>query len=226
MDETTVPRIKVCGLTTLAAMRVAESWGANYVGLIVEVARSPRSLARGPARLLARAARARPVLVTTLEDAGAVIELAAFVQPAVVQLHSGPETAERVRRGLEGIEVWPVVAVATGAQSGSPEVDRLRAEVASAITAGADKIVLDSARGGQSGGTGSVMDWGVAAELVSAARATPVILAGGLDPWNVAEAIRRVRPRGVDVSSGVESSPGVKSAALIRAFCREVTEVT
>jgi phosphoribosylanthranilate isomerase len=78
-------------------MRAAEALGARYVGLIVEVARSPRSLSRPQARLMARAAHASPVLVTTSTDPSVVAEMAGFVQPAVVQLH-GLADAELVAR--------------------------------------------------------------------------------------------------------------------------------
>jgi phosphoribosylanthranilate isomerase len=215
--------VKICGLSTVAHLRVAESCGAAYVGFIVEVARSPRSLSRWQARVLARAARVPSVVVTTSEDPDEVAELARIVQPTAVQLHGeGSALLSRLRDALPDAELWQVVAV---------EVDHLSdlkaaARIEAAVGAGAARIVLDSARGGRSGGTGLAMDWDAAAELVEAAGTTPAILAGGLNPGNVGEAIRRVRPAGVDVSSGVETAPNVKSPALIRAFCEAVRQVT
>jgi phosphoribosylanthranilate isomerase len=89
---------------------------------------------------------------------------------------------------------------------------------------GAARIVLDAPHATAFGGTGNTVDWDLAAEIV-AASSVPVVLAGGLRPENVAEAIRRVRPFGVDVSSGVESSPGVKDPAKLRAFFEAVRSV-
>ena len=216
--------LKICGLSGVAQIRVAEACGATHVGLIVEVARSPRCLTRSQARLLSRAARVSSVMVTTADQADEVIALARTVQPTVIQLHGAPPSlVGALRDALPGVALWLVVVVEAGM---APDLDVAAAGIESAGAAGADAIVLDSARGGQSGGTGLAMDWEAAAQLVERAAQTPVILAGGLDPDNVAEAVRRARPAGVDVSSGVESAPNTKSPALIRAFCTTVRQVT
>ena len=224
MRPSSTPFVKICGLSRLADLRAAERLGAAYVGLIVEVGRSPRSVTRHQARLLARAARALPVMVTTCEDPDRIAELARFVQPGVVQLHSFRPGLLRSVAGLApNIECWQVVSVEAeeGFDPAAP-----RALLGEAIAAGADKVLLDASRGGESGGTGLTLDWDLAASLVAAAGDTPVILAGGLDPGNVGEAIRRVRPAGVDVSSGVEVAGNTKSLALIRSFFQAVGEVT
>lgn len=85
----------------------------------------------------------------------------------------------------------------------------------------ADAVLLDAYHASKFGGTGEQVDWQKASQIV-AAESRPVILAGGLEPSNVADAVRAVRPFGVDVSSGVEASPGVKDPKLVRAFCRAV----
>jgi len=213
---------KICGLSAISAVRVAEACGATHVGLIVEVARSPRCVTRWQARLLSRAARLPSVMVTTAREAAEVIELARIVQPTVVQLHEAPPSViGRLREALPQVTPWMVVAVEAGSAP-----DRGAAAVEAAREAGAEAIVLDSARRGRTGGTGLAMDWETAANLVEHAAPTPVVLAGGLNPGNVAEAVRRARPAGVDVSSGVESAPNVKSPHLIRAFCAAVRQVT
>jgi phosphoribosylanthranilate isomerase len=216
--------LKICGLSGIAPIRWAEACGATHIGLVVEAPRSPRSVTRSQARMLARATRATAVMVTTAEEAGDVIALARTVQPAVVQLHGAPPSVVgALRDALPGVGVWLAVAVEAGA---APNLEAATARIEAAEAAGADAIVLDSARGGQAGGTGVAMDWEAAAQLVERAGQAPVILAGGLDPANVAEAIRRARPAGVDVSSGVELTPNTKSPASIRAFCAAVRQVT
>jgi phosphoribosylanthranilate isomerase len=161
------------------------------------------------------------VVVTDEPDPGRVAELAAFVQPAVVQWYGwAPDTVGVLRQGVPSGELW--VSVGVEERDGGQAEERL----AAAIAAGADRVVLDTARAGRSGGTGQAMDWGLAAGLVRRARPTPVVLAGGLTPGNVAEAVRQVGPAAVDVSSGVETAPSAKSARLIRAFVEAVREVT
>jgi len=216
--------LKICGLSGIAPLRVAEACGATHVGLIVEVARSPRCLTRLQARMLARAARVPSVMVTVSTEADEVVELARTVQPTVVQLHGAPPSVTgRLREALPQVTPWMVVAVEAGS---APDRDAAIGEIEAAREAGAEAIVLDSARGGRTGGTGLPMDWETAAELVERAAPTPVILAGGLNPGNVAEAVRQARPAGVDVSSGVESRPNVKSPHSIHAFCAAVRQVT
>ena len=87
----------------------------------------------------------------------------------------------------------------------------------------ADAVLLDTFKNGKLGGTGAVHDWSVSAAVARDLR-VPVILAGGLNPSNVGEAIRMVKPYAVDVSSGVEASPGRKAPAKIKAFIQAATQ--
>jgi len=225
MDSPRQPFVKVCGLTSVGHLRAAEALGASYVGLIVEVARSPRSLTREQARLVARAAHVPPVLVTTCTEPAEIAALVDAIRPAVVQLHSdaGPALVQGVRELGGELEVWQVLSIPVDPPA--TEVGKLVAEAQAAGAAGASKLVVDSARGGQSGGTGVPANWDVAAAIAETVE-LPVVLAGGLNPGNVAEAIGRVRPAGIDVSSGVESAPGTKSPTLMLAFFRSVSSVT
>jgi phosphoribosylanthranilate isomerase len=123
----------------------------------------------------------------------------------VLQLH-GDETPDYCGR-LSG---WPLIkAVRVGAALDAAGLEDYEVQA----------FLLDARDGALYGGTGKVWDWSLAAALSGR---VPVILAGGLRPDNVAEAIRTARPYGVDVSSGVESSPGRKDRALVRAFIEEV----
>ena len=226
MRAAEAPFVKVCGLTDLATIRLVETLGAEYIGLIVEVSRSPRSLPRAHASILARATRARPVMVTTSTDPEEIAELAGSVQPAVVQVHGEQALVGEVKPLLEGVEVWQVVGVPLETKPDSVGCLAVEGAVRDAVAAGADKVLLDSAKGGRSGGTGEAMDWEVARNVVGGAADALVVLAGGLTPGNVAQATETVRPAGVDVSSGVETAPNVKSPALIREFLRAVRQVT
>jgi len=128
----------------------------------------------------------------------------------VIQLHGDPRAADvRAMRKRFGGRVW---AVARADGSLLPDwTEELFHE--------ADAVLLDARVKGRMGGTGVALEWGALADAVTALRGrTPVVLAGGLKPENVAEAVRLLAPDVVDVSSGVESSPGIKDHARMRAF--------
>jgi len=205
--------VKICGLKTEAALEAALSGGADYVGLVFHV-QSPRNLDLETARRLAEKARGRAKIVTLLVDPddAQLAEIIRVVDPDVIQLH-GSETPERVAEIAKRFKrpVMKAVKVATPAD----------AEAAFAYSA-ADVILFDAKApegraGALPGGNGVAFDWQV---LEGVRGKLAYMLAGGLTPLNVGEAIRRTGANAVDVSSGVESRPGEKDAELIRRFLR------
>ncbi|MEV0354434.1 phosphoribosylanthranilate isomerase [Nocardia sp. NPDC050697] len=208
-------RAKICGIRSPADLRVAVEAGADAVGFICGVTHYSED-ALTPDRAAELSARTPPfvtrVLVTHLEDAASVLALADEVGVDVIQVH-GVVTAETLRAVLSqarGRKVLRAVHVV-----GPDAVD-------TAIHAAAhcDSVLLDSRTADRLGGTGATHDWSISAEIVRALRAIgrPVILAGGLHPGNVAEAIAVVRPDAVDVNSGVETPTGDKDAQACSAF--------
>ncbi|KAB2849357.1 MAG: phosphoribosylanthranilate isomerase [Hyphomicrobiaceae bacterium] len=207
-------RVKICGLKTAGTVSAALDSGADYVGFVF-YPRSPRSVALADAASLRGAAIGRAAAVALVVDAddARIGEIAAAVRPDMFQLH-GSETPERTRqiKAMTRLPVMKAISVATAA-------DALRAlDYADA----ADLILFDAkpAPGDTSalpGGNGIPFDWRAINEV---ADRVPFILSGGLTCDNVAEAIRLTKAKAVDVSSGVESAPGVKDAELIRRFIR------
>ena len=191
--------VKVCGITTEEDALLAVAMGADAVGFNF-VPSSPRFLATARAADIAK--RLPPEILTVgifRDEAPArVVELTNHAGLRAAQLH-GHESAEDTRWVRERVPV--VIKVFPG---GDPALAR-------AADYGADVVMLDSA----SPGSGKVFDWSLAEGAPSGLR---ILLAGGLTPDNVAEAIDRVRPWGVDVASGVESAPGVKDPRLVRRF--------
>jgi phosphoribosylanthranilate isomerase len=203
--------VKICGLKTEAALEAALAGGADYVGLVFHAA-SPRNVDLATARRLAGLARGKAKVVALLVDPddGRLQEVIAAADPDVIQLH-GSETPERVGEIAQrfGRPVLKAVKVATPAD----------AEAALAYSR-ADLILFDAKApegrpGSLPGGNGVAFDWQV---LEGVRGKLAYMLAGGLTPLNVGEAIRRTGAKAVDVSSGVESAPGEKDAELIRRF--------
>ena len=204
-------RIKICGLRDAAGIDAAVQAGATYVGLVF-FDKSPRHLTLAQAASLAAAVPAgvaKVALVVNADDA-ALDALLAQVPVDILQLH-GSETPERVKeiKARTGLPVMKAVGVA------GPD-DLAALDIYSQV---ADQLLVDAKppKGADlPGGNGLAFDW----ELIARRRwPVPWMLAGGLTPDNVAQAVALTGTRQVDVSSGVESAPGAKDAALIAAFC-------
>lgn len=201
-------RVKICGITRVEDARAAAEAGADAIGLVFDPG-SPRCV--------------------TLEQALAITEsVPPFVTVVGLFVDS---TAERVRAVLERARIG--LLQFHGAEEpaqcrsyGRPYVKAIRMREGVDLRAeerrytDAAGLVLDTYVPGQSGGSGRAFDWA----LIPGDLGKPVILAGGLTPENVTDAIRRVRPAAVDVSSGVESAKGIKDRHKIAAFIRAVRE--
>jgi phosphoribosylanthranilate isomerase len=194
-------RIKVCGITGEDAARAALVAGADHLGLVF--CPSPRRVTFERAKALMAEIPASWVGVFAGSTPSDVARAARSLGLAAVQLH-GSETPDECRavRERAAIPVWKSV------DPGIPAAEE-------GYLGTVDALLLDSGRGG----SGRPLDWTVvAARFPRARRSVPVILAGGLDPDNVARAIREARPDGVDASSRLESAPGVKDPELVRRF--------
>lgn len=202
-------RVKICGLTRPGDVDAAVGAGADAVGFVF-VAGTPRCVAVEAAAAL----RLRvPPFVTAVglfvnESLPVIRSTVEAVGLDAVQLH-GEETPELVAECSRFVRVIKALRV-----RGPETLGQVPAY------AGAGAILLDAFVPGAHGGTGARFDWELAVGAVGLGR--PLILAGGLNPANAEEAVRRVRPFALDVSSGVESAPGLKDAAKIRAFVEAV----
>lgn len=204
-------RVKICGLREVADIQAAAETGAAYVGFVF-FAKSPRNLAPEAAAKLALEVPEGicKVALTVDADDATLDHLLETVPLDMLQLH-GRETPERVSaiRARYGLPVMKAVGVAC------PE-DLAQIDLYSQV---ADQLLIDAKppKGAElPGGNGLAFDWQLLARRKYWQR--PWMLAGGLTPENVADAVRLTGARQVDVSSGVESAPGVKDADKIRAF--------
>jgi phosphoribosylanthranilate isomerase len=205
--------VKICGLKTQAALDVALAAGADMVGL-VHFAESPRHLEFDAiAALIAHVDGRAETCVLLVDPAPKAIEAAAETGADWLQLH-GREDLEAVReaRAASRLRVMKALPVAEAGDL----------EAVAEYAAVADRLLLDArppAGAGRPGGLGRAFDWSV---LAAIDRPRPFMLAGGLTAGNVGAGIQATRPFGVDVSSGVESAPGIKDAGMIEAFVAAV----
>jgi phosphoribosylanthranilate isomerase len=190
--------IKICGLRTPQSIEAAAEAGANAVGFVFHAA-SPRHLSPAAAREL------QDAVPRGIERVAVFLNPAQALLDAVLEATS-PDWVQADADALDALRLPAGQAVLPVLRSGAARPGALPT-----------RCLFESARSG----AGERADWTAAAAL---ARRTRLVLAGGLDPGNVAEAVRAVRPFGVDVSSGVERSPGVKDAARIRDFIRAARE--
>jgi phosphoribosylanthranilate isomerase len=205
---------KICGLTSAEGVEAALQGGAAFLGFMF-FDRSPRNIAPEAAARLAAPVRgrARTVAVVVDPDDALLDRLTSAFRPDLIQLHGAesPARAAQVaaRTGCAIVKVLPVSESADLAAAGAyePVAEHLMFETRP--PKGADRP----------GGHGVAFDW----DILSGRRfARPWFLAGGLDPWNVSDAVARSGAPLVDVSSGVERGPGVKDPALISAFLQAV----
>ena len=207
MTEKLQPRIKVkiCGTTSLKDALLAIESGADAVGFIF-YKKSPRSMSQ---REVKGIVAQLPPFVETVgvfvnETSDEVNRIAERCRLTAVQLHGeeSPAFCRRVKRRV--VKAFRV-----------KDADSLKGMFGYDVSG----FLLDSYNGDSRGGTGQIFDWNLA---LRAKKQGPVILAGGLNPYNVYTAIHRVKPYGVDVCSGVEKSPGVKDSIKISEFIKSV----
>lgn len=203
--------VKICGLKTEEAVAAALEAGADMVGFVF-FPKSPRNVAIAEAALLAETARGRAIIVALAVDPddALVAAIASGLRPDLLQLH-GHESPERCAaiRAATGLPIMKAIPVA--------EAEDLA--IVPAYVPHVDRFLFDAKPPKRPdalpGGNGLAFDWRLIAGLDPG---RPFMLSGGLDPETVAAAITTTGVGGVDVSSGVESAPGVKDPVKIRAF--------
>ena len=207
-------KVKICGITNLTDALVAAKAGADLLGFVF-YPKSPRYIEPERAKEIIRATRhASPVIrfvgVFVNESLDRVRAVMEFAQLDLAQLH-GNESAEIIG------------ALSPRAYKSLRPRDANEAELLitnyRAVTLGAPAFIVDAFDEKKFGGTGVHADWDIAANI---AREFPILLAGGLNASNVVDAIQRVQPWGVDVSSGVERAPGLKDHTKVREFIENV----
>jgi phosphoribosylanthranilate isomerase len=210
-------RVKICGITRKEDLDAAVAAGADAVGFVVGVASSPRNIALEKAEKLIRQVPpfVKSVLVTVprgIDD----FEMYEKLNPDAIQIHGeNLHTAASVRLKIPNTLL---IGAVNAKLANALDVVSKPAKIF-------DAVLLDSFANGRYGGTGIVHDWELSKRVKQAIHPKPLILAGGLTPENVAEAVLTVEPYAVDVSSGVERQPGIKDHKKISNFIKNAKDV-
>ncbi len=212
-------KIKFCGLTRSSDAAHAAEVGAFYGGVIMT--KSVRQVTPADAREIFNAApELKRVGVVGREPISRILRAAERAELDVLQLHRhlSADECDQLREEFDG-EIWSVL----GIDEQTSELPESWKSIADSV----DALLLDTSIRGKSGGTGRPFDWDViASRAIEIGRDVPIVVAGGLNPGNVARAITTLHPAVVDVSSGVESAPGIKSPEMMTAFARAVASAS
>ncbi|MDI9619260.1 MAG: phosphoribosylanthranilate isomerase [Candidatus Nezhaarchaeota archaeon] len=211
-------KVKICGITREEDLKVACSLGVDMVGFVVEVSSSARSLTLKRAQKLFKLvpSHVKSVLVTVPESLSQLLGVYRVLRPDAIQIHG--EGIVDFKPLRERLPRTPLIRALTV----RPNVNL--SELVEREGGFFNAFLADSHSPERHGGTGCVHDWRISRWLRDFVYPKPLILAGGLNPSNVGEAIRIVKPWAVDVSSGVESKPGVKSPEAMSMFVKRAKE--
>ena len=218
------PKLKICGVSNVEDARLVSASGADYCGILVEVGFSERSLSPTRAREVANQSTIPVVLLMCDPTPELVESVVSDINPHAVQLlcKEPPEFVQAIKKRLP-CHVWKSIHLPSVEGQSDPQAY---------ARAGVDALLVDrvDTSEGQErmGGTGKTVDWESAAAIVQSA-AIPVFLGGGIDAANIAEALLRVRPFGMDLCSGVEAQKGRKDpkklAQLVTNFKRAASSI-
>jgi phosphoribosylanthranilate isomerase len=211
-------KVKICGITQKEDLDAAAAAGADAVGFVVGTAASPRNISLEKAEKLIRQVPpfVKSVLVTVPTSIDKLTETYKKLNPDAIQIHGGNLLAAASVR-LKFPNTPLIKAVNANSHNALDEASKALKIF--------DAVLLDSFTKGKYGGTGIVHDWKLSNRIKQAIHPTPLILAGGLNPENVAEAVRVVQPYAVDVSSGVELQPGIKDHQKMMNFIKNAKDV-
>ena len=211
-------RVKVCGLTREEDLAVAVAAGADAVGFLVGVPSSPRNLTLERAKTLLKQVPVfvDSVVVTAPKSIDWLLEVCKRLKPSAIQIHG--------KEQLNSLEIRQTITDTRLIKTVYVTEDALNEKVIEDLKT-YDAVLLDSFSRGQYGGTGKVHDWTLSSKIKEAVSPVPVILAGGLKPENVKEAVLTVEPYAVDVASGVEASPGIKDHKRVRALVENAKRI-
>ena len=221
--------VKICGITSIHDARLAADTGADYAGVLVDVAVSERTRSTTQAVEIASESPIPTVLLLYNRTTSDIQTIVSQVHPYAVQLlgQETPQQVEALKRTV-ACQLWKSVYLPAGRPE-NVDMPAVQTEMQAYTDAGADFLLFDSVdmslEKPRYGGTGKTCDWNIAAQLI-AESPLPVFFAGGIRPENVKAAIETIRPHGIDLCSGVEASKGVKDPRKLEQLMEQVEQAS
>ena len=219
--------VKICGITSIHDAHLAAAAGADYIGILVDVAVSERTRSAAQASEITNGSPIPTVILLYNRSTTDIQEIVSQVDPFAVQLlgqESPQQVAELTRTGT--CQFWKSVYLPAGSPK-NVDIPTVQAEMQAYQDAGADFLLFDSVdmslEKPRYGGTGKTCDWNIAAELITESP-LPVFFAGGIRPENVKAAIETMHPHGIDLCSGVEASKGIKDLHKLERLMAQVEQ--
>ena len=221
--------VKICGITSIHDAHLAADAGADYVGVLVDVAVSERTRSTAQAVEIASASPLPTVLLLYNRPTSDIQAVVSQVHPFAVQLlgQEPPQQVEELKNTV-ACQLWKSIYLPAGKPE-NVDMPVVRVEMQAYRDAGADFLLFDSVdmslEKPRYGGTGKTCDWNVAGELI-ADSPLPVFFAGGIRPENVKAAIETIHPHGIDLCSGVEASKGIKDPRKLERLMEQVEQAS
>jgi phosphoribosylanthranilate isomerase len=211
-------KVKICGITREEDLKMVCDMGADAVGFVVGVPSSPRNLTIEKAKKLIKLVPlfVKSVLVAVPQDESQILSFHESLKPDIIQIHGEKPLDIALLK-----EKLSAVTMVRGVNVKSEESLNFAIQESKFF----DAFLVDSSSSNKYGGTGLTHDWSASKRIRDAIHPKPLILAGGLNPENVKEAVKTVKPYAVDVSTGVESKPGIKDPEKVAAFIRNAKSV-
>ena len=215
--------IKICGITRNSYAKAAANAKADYIGVIVDIKESPRNLSLKNAAEIIKSSPI-PSVVLLEKDNNDTIKAASALKPYAIQLigEYTPIDIQYLKKALY-CKIWKTISIPSTETDETAYLSLLKL-INSYKKAGTDAIILDTLVTTKKGGTGQTCDWDTAEKIVKAID-IPIFLAGGINPENVCNAVIKVRPYGIDLSSGVEKAPAEKDSEKILKLVNNIRSI-
>ena len=216
-------KIKICGITRNSYAKAAAEAKVDYIGVIVDIEESPRNVSLKKSVEIVKSSPI-PSVILLEKDINSTIKAALALKPYAIQLigEYTPFDIQYLKKTLS-CKIWKTIRIPSTRTDDTAYLSLLK-RIKNYKNAGTDAIILDTLVAKKKGGTSQTCNWDTAEKIVRAIN-IPIFLAGGINPENVCDAVKKVRPFGIDLSSGVEKAPAEKDPKKILELVNNIRNI-